>query len=79
MCILKVEKYSNTNKEKYDYVINCHDGNYKDKAANIIVKGGEFANFNPGDCRAEGEHTSFLASGYKSEKDGDCYKVVKAE
>lgn len=72
-------KYSNTNKEKYDYVINCHDGNYKDKAANIIVKGGEFANFNPGDCRAEGEHTSFLASGYKSEKDGDCYKVVKAE
>lgn len=72
-------KYSNTNKEKYDYVINCHDGNYKDKAANIIVKGGEFANFDPGDCRAEGEHTSFLASGYKSEKDGDCYKVVKAE
>ena len=72
-------KYSNTNKEKYDYVINCYNGNYKDKAANIIVKGGEFANFNPGDCRAEGEHTSFLASGYKSEKDGDCYKVVKAE
>ena len=72
-------KYSNTNKENHDYVINCHDGNYKDKAANIIVKGGEFANFNPGDCRAEGEHTSFLASGYKSEKDGDCYKVVKAE
>lgn len=72
-------KYSNTNKEKYDYVINCHDGNYKDKAANIIVKGGEFANFNPGDCRAEGEHTSFLASGYKSENNGDWYKVVKAE
>ena len=71
-------KYSNTNKEKHDYVINCYDDNYK-KAANIIVKGGEFANFNPGDCRAEGEHTSFLASGYKSEKDGDCYKVVKAE
>ena len=72
-------KYSNTNEENHDYVINCHDGNYKDKAANIIVKGGEFANFNPGDCRAEGEHTSFLAFGYKSEKDGDYYKVVKAE
>lgn len=69
-------KYSNTNTEKHDYVINCHDGNYKDKTANIIVKGGEFANFNPGDCRAEGEHTSFLASGYKSEKNGDWYKVV---
>lgn len=72
-------KYSNTNEENHDYVINCYNDNYKDKAANIIVKGGEFANFNPGDCRAEGEHTSFLASGYKSEKDGDCYKVVKAE
>lgn len=72
-------KYSNTNKEKYDYVINCHDGNYKDKAANIIVKGGEFANFNPADNIAEGEHTSFLASGYKSENNGDWYKVVKAE
>lgn len=71
-------KYSNTN-ENHDSVINCHDGNYKDKAANIIVKGGEFANFNPGDCRAEGEHTSFLASGYKSVPDGDWYKVVVAE
>lgn len=71
-------KYSNTNKENHDYVINCYNDNYKE-TANIIVKGGEFANFNPGDCRAEGEHTSFLASGYKSEKDGDCYKVVKAE
>lgn len=72
-------KYSNTNEENHDYVIDCYNDNYKDKVANIIVKGGEFANFNPGDCRAEGEHTSFLASGYKSEKDGDCYKVVKAE
>lgn len=71
-------KYSNTNKENHDYVINCYNDNYKE-TANIIVKGGEFANFDPGDCRAEGEHTSFLASGYKSEKDGDCYKVVKAE
>ncbi len=72
-------KYSNTNTEKHDYVINCHDGNYKDKAANIIVKGGEFANFNPADNIAEGEHTSFLASGYRSERDGDWYKVVKVE
>lgn len=72
-------KYSNTNEENHDYVINCYNDNYKNKAANIIVKGGEFANFDPGDCLAEGEHTSFLASGYKSEKDGDCYKVVKAE
>ena len=72
-------KYSNTNQEYHDYVINCDNDSYKNNTANIIVKGGEFANFNPGDCRAEGEHTSFLASGYRSEKDGDWYKVVKAE
>ena len=68
-------KYSNTNEEKRDYVINCYNKNYK-TTANIIVKGGEFANFNPDDCRAEGEHTSFLASGYKSVQNGDWYKVV---
>ena len=72
-------KYSNTNEEKRDYVINCNDKNYKNNTANIIVKGGEFANFNPADNIAEGEHTSFLASGYKSVQAGDWYKVVKAQ
>lgn len=69
-------KYSNTNEENHDSVINCYNDNYKNNTANIIVKGGEFANFNPADNIAEGEHTSFLASGYKSVQDGDWYKVV---
>ncbi len=69
-------KYSNTNEENHDSVINCYNDNYKNNTANIIVKGGEFANFNPADNTAEGEHTSFLASGYKSVPDGDWYKVV---
>ena len=72
-------KYSNTNEENHDSVINCYNDNYKNNTANIIVKGGEFANFNPADNTAEGERTSFLASGYKSEKNGDWYKVVKTE
>ena len=69
-------KYSNTNEENHDSVINCYNDYYKNNTANIIVKGGEFANFNPADNIAEGEHTSFLALGYRSEKDGDWYKVV---
>ena len=69
-------KYSNTNEENHDSVINCYNDNYKNNTANIIVKGGEFANFNPADNTAEGENTSFLASGYKSVPDGDWYKVV---
>ena len=27
--------------------------------------GGTFVNFNPADCQAEGEHTNFVADGYK--------------
>lgn len=59
-------KYSNTNEENHDSVINCYNDNYKNNTANIIVKGGEFANFNPADNTAEGEHTNFVAPGYKS-------------
>ena len=65
-----------------EYVLNCYDSNYKSGSAKIIVKGGTFINFNPADCRAEGEHTNFLAEGYKvkSEVKGSdtYYTVVKA-
>lgn len=57
-------KYSNTN-EDHDYVINCYNKDYK-TTADIIVKGGTFVGFNPADNIAEGEHTNFVAPGYKS-------------
>ena len=48
--------------------------NIKDKdraTASIIVKGGKFHGFNPADCAVEGEHTNFVAEGYKVvEEDG---------
>ena len=49
----------------YRYVLNCVDANYKNHTAKIIVKGGTYVNFDPSDNGAEGEHTNFVADGYK--------------
>ena len=66
----------------YEYLLNCIDANYKDGSANIIVKGGTFVNFNPADCKAEVEHTNFVADDYsvvaETKGNGDkWYTVVK--
>ena len=47
------------------YLLNCYDANYKNGTAKIVVTGGKFYDFNPADNSAEGEHTSYLADGYK--------------
>ena len=79
---IKGGKYSiqqlSSNPDPYGYVLNCYDKNRKDGIAKIIVTGGEFVKFNPGDCAAEGAHTNFLADGYKSTQIGDSYFVTKA-
>ena len=49
------------------YLLNCYDANYKNGTANIIVSGGKFYDFDPGNNTAEGEGTSFLAEGYHTE------------
>ena len=72
-----------TNPDPYGYVINCYDANYKNGTATVSITGGTFENFNPGDCAAEGPHTSFVAEGYTSVKAKDTpepngtYQVVK--
>ena len=79
---IKGGKYSiqqlSSNPDPYGYVLNCYDNNRKNGIAKIIVTGGEFVKFNPGDCAAEGAHTNFLADGYKSTQIGDSYFVTKA-
>lgn len=64
----------------YNFLLNCIDANYKNGSANIIVKGGTFVNFNPADCKAEGEHTNFVADGYKvvpaTQTNGDIWYTV---
>ena len=49
-----------------NYLLNCYDANYRNGTAKIIVTGGKFYDFDPANNIAEGEGTSFLASGYKS-------------
>lgn len=46
------------------FVINCQDEN-KSKC-DVQIKGGIFVGFNPADNTADGEHTNYVAAGYKS-------------
>ena len=63
-----------------EFVLNCYDANRANGTAKIIVKGGTFINFNPADCKAEGEGTNFVADGYKvtseTKANGDVYYTV---
>lgn len=53
--------------------------NIKDNSretASIIVKGGKFHGFNPADCDTEGEHTNFVAPGYKVVEENGIFTVI---
>ena len=53
--------------------------NIKDKdraTASIVVKGGKFHGFNPADCKSEGEHTNFVAPGYKVVEEDGVFTVI---
>ena len=53
--------------------------NIKDKdreTASIVVKGGKFHGFNPADCASEGEHTNFVAPGYKVVEEDGIFTVM---
>jgi hypothetical protein len=65
-----------THKDKR-FTLNCLDANYKAGKAKIIVSGGKFHGFDPGNNLAEGPNTNFLAKGYKSvEIEPDVFEVV---
>lgn len=49
------------------FLLNCYDANYKNGTAKIVVTGGKFYDFDPGNNTAEGPGTSFLAEGYHTE------------
>ena len=78
--VFKGEKASLTN--DYRYLLNCLDANYKNGTAKIIVSGGTFYGFDPGNNGAEGPNTSFLKEGYISQEIGEedgvkIYQVIK--
>jgi len=59
------QKYPDADKAD-EFVLNCYDANRENGTAKIIVTGGTFIGFNPGDCKAEGNGTNFVAPGYAS-------------
>ncbi len=59
------------------FLLNCYDANRQAGTATIVVTGGSFEKFNPTDCQAEGEGTSFVAAGYEAKATGDVYTVSK--
>lgn len=64
----------------FKFLLNCLDANYRNGTANIIVRGGTFYDFDPGNCAAEGPGTSFLAAGYHTvettvTEDGKQHKI----
>ena len=73
------QKYPDANKAN-EFVLNCYDANRAAGKAKIIVTGGTFVNFNPADCKAEGEGTNFVAEGYSVIKEvqtnGDIWYTV---
>lgn len=77
------QKYPDAEKAD-EFVLNCYDANRRNGTAKIIVTGGTFIGFNPGDCKAEGDGTNFVASGYASIANGTTadgrtiWKVVPA-
>ena len=77
------QKYPDAEKAD-EFVLNCYDANRENGTAKIIVTGGTFIGFNPGDCKAEGNGTNFVASGYASIPNGTAadgrtiWKVVPA-
>ena len=78
--VFKGELASTTNDHRY--LLNCYDANYKNGTAKIIVSGGTFYGFDPGNNAAEGPNTSFLKEGYISQEIGEedgvkIYQVTK--
>lgn len=63
------QKYPDADKAD-EFVLNCYDANRENGTAKIIVTGGTFIGFNPGDCKAEGNGTNFVAPGYASIPNG---------
>ena len=75
-----IQQKSNIAGKEYEFVLNCYDANRDAGSAEIIVKGGTFVNFNPADCKAEGEHTNFVPAGYsvisETKANGDTWYTV---
>ena len=72
------ELAENVEDDKYRYMLNCLDRNYRNGTASIVVNGGYFKDFNPENNLSEGINTNFVNNEfYVVEIEGNVYKVVK--
>ncbi len=60
------------------FTLNCEDAAYKAGKAKIVVNGGKFNKFNPGNNAAEGEGTNFLVEGANAAEEGGWFTVGAA-
>ena len=58
------QKYSNNPATANEYVLNLKDAYREAGTASIVVTGGTFVEFNPQNCKAEGDNTNFVKDGY---------------
>lgn len=72
------QKYPDAAKAN-EFVLNCYDASRQDYEAKIYVSGGSFKEFNPADCKAEGEGTNFCKEDCTTTQNGDTYTVVAGE
>lgn len=63
------QKYSDDPATANEYVLNLEDAHREAGTASIVVTGGTFVEFNPQNCKAEGNNTNFVKDGYVSTLD----------
>ena len=77
-----IQQKSEVQGKPNEFVLNLEDVHREAGTASIVVTGGTFVEFNPQNCKAEGDNTNFVQEGYVSTLDEDASVptyVVSAE
>ena len=64
-----IQQKSEVQGKPNEFVLNLEDVYREAGAASIVVTGGTFVEFNPQNCKAEGDNTNFVKDGYVSTLD----------
>lgn len=64
-----IQQKSEVQGKPNEFVLNLEDVHLEAGAASIVVTGGTFVEFNPQNCKAEGDNTNFVKDGYVSTLD----------
>lgn len=64
-----IQQKSEVQGKPNEFVLNLEDEHREAGTASIVVTGGTFVEFNPQNCKAEGDNTNFVKDGYVSTLD----------